>query len=212
MSKENSNKHPALFSKQAFLLKNKFESLGFKLCLSHAHNLISIYYGFESKRLLNKYVTENNLLEKDLRCSLSIEKISIYKTYLTAIDWSELSTNRITKMLKDTLNTNFYVVLPDDVPYLNSKNLEVYFNDNDQLVMKYKDDYDDIDYVNSVLGKNEFQISDIKSAAYVQDYLADCIDDTKDDYSVICYGEKRFNTANKKQMKELDNLLSNFRY
>ena len=197
MSKENSNKHPALFSKQAFLLKNKFESLGFKLCLSHAHNLISIYYGFESKRLLNKYVTENNLLDK---------------TYLTAIDWSQLSTNRITKMLKDTLNTNFYVVLPDDVPYLNSKNLEVYFNDNDQLVMKYKDDYDDIDYVNSVLGKNEFQISDIKSAAYVQDYLADCIDDTKDDYSVICYGEKRFNTANKKQMKELDNLLSNFRY
>ncbi len=209
MPQENSKKRLALFSEKAYLLIKKFESLGFNLGLSHAHNLIALYYGFESKRLLNLYVNKKNLLEKDLKRSLSIEKIFVYKSHLTAIDWSELSIDRITKMLNDTLNTNFYIVLPDDVHSLESKNLEVYFNDTQDLVMKYKEDYHDINYVNSVLGKNEFPLSDIKSAAYVQEYLTSCKDDAKDDYSVICYGETRFNTSNKAQMKELDNLLSN---
>lgn len=204
----------SFFKNTATDLRDSFKDLGFKLKSSHAHTLVSAFFGYTNN---NALIADNASLEyHKSKVEESEEKIeSVINGMRNNPEWiGEISSIRIYNIIKnivDQYREPIYLIYPDDIRYLYSPNLIVSINKNSQLIATYRNKFRDREYVRYI-NNESFIIEKPTSVERVLEYLdSHTLEEEQYEPSIIIVRDIqiKYSTAIKRDREKVKELLQN---
>lgn len=197
-----------------------------KLQSAHAHALISAYLGFKSKKALIAYTSNQTvtdpffLLSGEWDTSESTQEIIIsqmkdapFKSIpplqlIEEIKNSLMPVHALINFYKNNI-LDLYVVFPDEIRFLTSKNLDISYDRDKNLIATYKLTYPDLAYVKQI-NNESFIISRPTNKDYISKYLKLCedLEAEKDSPSAILIKGYIFYTSSLEDIKTVRNILN----